>query len=586
MIKIPNESKRVVQTNRSDILGNLWSTYNLDLTENLGAIRVSPRMKLNTGSLNGCPWGFRFFDTKIWAGAGTLIYSNSGVPNGTFVADASTGFQSDFSSDESDMETFNGTLCATTTDGLYSKASNGSGTGAWTQKDILATGGQHVLCYFKKFDLLYYSNAADNIISIDTSWATSDPGSSYAISLSNDSGAYTITSMKATSTSIFIGILDKTKEGAVGKIVEWDGLSSQIEREYPLQAQGCLSILIDKERDTPFAMDSNGILLKFNGTGFSEVGRLPITLKLLQSMNDVDNERFIHPNGLQFSREGTILAHVNNINADTTYNENFQSGVYEFIPQSDGTYSCHHKESPSYTAISTVTDFGQTQVSRVGAIAPVNTYSSSSDRNGTHFIGATYFTNATSTASAIFYDDSRDTLQKAGYFVTTKIYSDQLTDVWQKVFPRFKRLLDSADRIVVKYRKVEETPVIATITWQNTTLFSTTDSSLVEGDEVEVLRGLGSGLCAHVTAIEQNGSTYFITIDETATGVIVGDTATARFQNWTKAGEVAQQVEEFEEYAIAGDPSVWIQFKVWMLFKGKDEFIDLSVAHINHKTIQ
>lgn len=86
-----------------------------------------------------------------------------------------------------------------------SKAASGSGTGAWTSRDTLNSGGAHVMTYFWRFDRLYYSNQSDNVLSIDTSWATADPGADYAISLSVGSTTqYTITSLKASSSFIWI----------------------------------------------------------------------------------------------------------------------------------------------------------------------------------------------------------------------------------------------------------------------------------------------------------------------------------------------------------------------------------------------
>ncbi len=589
---LPNQQKQWIQNNESEIFSNLnslYDTYNMDFESNKGAIRVFPRIVLNTNGLDGCPWGFRFFDTRIWAGAGTLIYSNSGVPQGNFSADASTDFQSDYSSDESDMETFNGTLCTTTTDALYSKVSNGSGTGAWTARDALSTGGQHILAYFKKVNRLYYTNLSASIISISTAWATADPGVDYAITLSVDTSSYTITSFKFSSDRAWIGILDKTKEGATGKIVTWDGISSQIMQEYKLNSQGCLCLIIDPRTDAPFVIDVYGSLLQYNNAGFEEVGRLPVSSKHLQAMNDVDNERFIHPNGMVITKEGNIRVMVNNINVDGTYNENFKAGVYEFRPIGNGKYSCHHLGSPSSSG-ATITDYGQTRLSRVGALASMDVYSNSANRNGTFLCGATYFTNASSTSSAIFYDDSNDTLQKAGYLVTAKIFSPNITEFWNKLIPRLKRLRDSSDLIVGKYCTSDFDHLDINITtWSssNSVRTDTDISDFAVGDEIEFTQGEGAGRSFHIETItDLGGSVTEIHLDDAFTG-LSGASGKARLQKWKKMGEFSSQEENFTEFDLTEESnSVWVKFKIFMIFKGKDEIYDFNLINQVDKLIQ
>ena len=122
----PNSEKKFLQTNRTDTfpLANLWATFCLDFITNLGSIRVSPRLKVVTATASdadlGIPVAFRYFVTKIWAICGTHIFTNSGEPDDSFTDDATTGFKTNYDPDESDMELFNGTLCATTTNRLVS----------------------------------------------------------------------------------------------------------------------------------------------------------------------------------------------------------------------------------------------------------------------------------------------------------------------------------------------------------------------------------------------------------------------------------------------------------------------------------
>jgi len=338
----PNKSKVYLQNNRSNVLpiGNLWSTFNIDLQSNLGVLRIYPRLKMSTSTADdaqlGCPWAFAYFDGLIFAGCGGSIFSNTGTPDATpWTEDGSAGAATDYSADWSDMTIFNNTLCAATQDELLSKARNGSGTGAWTSRDTLSA-SNHAMTYFKRFDRLYYATGIDNIRSVDTAWVVASPGSDYAIYLTFNSVAeidYAITSMASTNTDIWIGTLNRQQAvGGLGKLCQWDGISAQITAEFHLNdASGVMAIAINPEYNNPFVMDSNGVLSEFNGTGFNEVGRLPFPLgKVPYHGYAYENDRFIHPNGMYFTKNGTLRININNVANSGDVIENMPSGVWEW----------------------------------------------------------------------------------------------------------------------------------------------------------------------------------------------------------------------------------------------------------------
>ena len=283
---LPNTNKVYYQNNRTNVMpiGNIWSTFAIDLQTNLGVLRVAPRMILAHSHADAdqfnLPVAIRYFDGKIMIIAGTHVWRNDGTPSDTnWTVDNDTGFQTDYSADSSDGTIFNNTFATTTVDGLFTKARNGSGTGAWTQRDTLTSGWNHVMTYFKRFDRLYYTDAIDQIISIDTSWVTADPGSDYAISLTQGSEIdYMISCIDSTDTDIWIGTINRMElVGGIGKLLQWDGISAQITNEYPLEnAIGVMAIAIDPVHNNPFIIDSNGVISAFNGTGLSEKARLPI----------------------------------------------------------------------------------------------------------------------------------------------------------------------------------------------------------------------------------------------------------------------------------------------------------------------
>src|SRR3990167_10457906 len=89
----------------------------------------------------------------------------------------------------------------------------------------------------------------------------------------------------------------------------------------------------------------------------------------------------------------------------------------------------YHKSSPGLTKSGgTINDYGAVKLDpdSVGAIAEIDMKNANitiGSLNGTYVVGCRYYTDATTLTTGLFYDDSADSLQKAGYFVTPKIFS-------------------------------------------------------------------------------------------------------------------------------------------------------------------
>jgi hypothetical protein len=591
MIKI--NPAELVQTNRSDVLGSLWSTFGVDLESNRGALRVSPRLRVNSSTADlenlGCPVAFKFFDTKIWTVAGSRVFYGGTTPNVTFTQDTSEGTPTNCSSDTADLEIFNTRLWVTSQTKLLSKAANDSGTGAWTERATIESGLNHKLCFFPKFNRLYFVDPF-NIKSIDTTDTVATSGDYYLDTTFIP--APLVIDIKASKSFIWIA---RANSNAVtdgyGAVQSWDGISNTV-TTYKLKARGAFALVVSPDDDTPYVMDSNGVLSKFNGSGFAEVGRLPYKNQLPLDPSGLANNRFIHPNGLLITKSNSVLALINNLNNDNsaTIEENIPSGVWEW---SDSNGFVHSRPiSYNTVANTTVTDYGQNRISRAGALAEMNRASTTSSRSGTIMAGATYFTDATNTASAILIDDSLDVVQKYGYLVTSKIFANTISrdgsisidDTWQKVYPRHKKLLDSADSITIKYRTEEQNPNIYEVEWAGAEALVMADEPAYEvGDEVEIIQGAGSGKCAHITLIMEQPSenNWLVALDDSFEGAT--GTAKARFQKWKKIGTQTSQRDSFFEGTI-NTPATWIQLKVCMQFKGEDEINDIILTNVQHKT--
>ena len=604
MIKLP-QNRILKQLNLGDRFGDLWSSFNLDLTKRLGSLLISPRLLLNWGTdddadMDEPPCAFKTFigssalSADIWAIAGNFMWrTTNGGPNDQFIQDATATTPTNLDSDVSDMEVFNGDLYVTS---ASTTIHNLSPTGTWQAiASTQATGaGCHAMTVFRALNRLYYiDDSAQGITSLNTSDVPvlSTSGNQYSLNdlvegIASDTGS-ALTCIKSNSNRIWIGT--RNKSGSFCRIYAWDGSQASGPNEsYVVLAAGILAIVI--KDDVPYAFDTRGRLLRFNGGTFVEVARLPYEREIPKLPLDATSSP-VHYNGMSII-EGRINILINTElwNTNATIREMMPSGVWEYDPD----IGLYHKASVGHTKSGgTIVDYGQQKLSLVGAIAEaevivVTGSIAKGAVNGRYLVGCDYYTTATVTKSGIFYDDANDTLQKAGTLITAKLFGPNIKEQWQNFYARFRQFLNSTDKIVVKYRVDDNVSSEATITYVNTTSFTvtlaSTDATLVVGDEVEFIQGVGSGRTAHITAITgAHASSQTITVDETITGATT-QTAKARFQSWKKIASYSGQADDFFPFPLSNVASPWIQFKVWILWTGKNEIYDFIVANqVNQK---
>lgn len=115
MVILPNKTNKMWnQNNRSDILGTMWSSFNLNLTEQLGKVKVSPRLVITTNGIAGlsCPAAFKNLVGNMYAVCtGGVFKCAGGLLETPFAAINETNMPStDLSSDFSDAEIFQSQL--------------------------------------------------------------------------------------------------------------------------------------------------------------------------------------------------------------------------------------------------------------------------------------------------------------------------------------------------------------------------------------------------------------------------------------------------------------------------------------------
>ncbi len=600
MINIPKNTSTSIgplwnQPNNSDVNGSLWASFNIDVEENEGKLRIGKRMlraygTVDSSDVTGSPVGFKFFNDasgdSIWTCMGAYVWEadNLNTITGAFSKDTNTGTPTDCAANTTDIEVFNGNLYVATASAVKYIVGGGS---SWSTASGLGGFVSNSLCVYGN---RLYCGGGSTIRSLDTGNVVASSGT-YTLTLPDIS--FYITFLRASSNRIWIGTVNRG--GGKGYIYEWDGSASQVTKSYRLEASGALSCVI--KDDIPYVMDSNGNLNVWNGGTFTKLtGLNRRNNKLLNNPLSTTNNRFIHPNGMSIVK-GKINMLIDGRDYDSstaslqTVEETIPSGIYEY----DQNKGLIHKYSIAPTLASdTITDYGHARLSAVGGLAEFNLPSTNANRNGTFLVGAGYFSDATTAKYGVFYDDSNDAKQKAGYFITTKIYAadengnPSVQNIWATVYTLYKNLLNSSDKVVIKYRVVENDPIEATITWTATTTFTTTTNISAywitgTGGEVEILNGIGSGRCSHIISIVNNAGTYTVTVDETYTGAT--GTAKARFQSWIKRDSISYNNSTpngvtFQQSGF-NDLSNWIQFKVWMLFTGKDEIEKMIIINAN-----
>lgn len=184
--------------------------------------------------------------------------------------------------------------------------------------------------------------------------------------------------------------------------------------------------------------------------------------------------------------------------------------------------------------------------------------------------------------------------ENRGNFVTQKIFSNNIEDVWNKIVLKARNIYNTNDKIVVKYRTEEKqffpvTPdsfqlVDYNITWTSTTSFTVTDTkwAYVEaGDEVEVIAGAGAGYTAHISTITESSGTYTVTIDETLPLITANDTAQVVVNNWTKGATITSTDTKLHKTTPVNAPSKWIQIKCELRGEGT-QVEELQVVNKTH----
>lgn len=563
VFRIPNEQGQIRLIPNSDSFGELWDTYNIDLTTIFGKIKASKRLVKvldeNT-DLNGDePVAFCIYKTYYY-----IITNNSDnayVCSVTDdVTDASNWVQeTDLSSGlvasaGTDAVVFNGKMLISGTsnigswdgstydDDWWTTVISGSALTAGTipppHTMHVHRGGQETL-FVTDSNLVRYYNATS--------------GHS-TVTLQSDLTACCVASgVSAT----WVGTYTETQDNAyvyeiyVGE--ELDG--TPIARNaYKIDGRAVLSIqVID---NVPYIFTEKGHIQVFNGSGFVTVASLPFafTEQYLDGVRaglvqDSNFARPVHPKGMQANND-SLFIHINtalyNVN---DYPTRAASGIWEYNRASK---NLTHR----FGFCDTDTQKGARIQADSGPIMMVDT----SDT-------------LLMVASRIYGGDNgvfmvSNTSTPYGMFITAEIDSGTIQDAIENAYIKAKTLA-SGESIVLKYRNRKQDRQLLTGIFSATNAFNVASvvTGVSVGDEVTLLDGDNVGYTAHITNISLSAHTTVFTLDDDI-GTI-GTSYLLEIQNWKKIDDVYTADDgEYKKIGV-GDTNTWTQYKI--VFNGDIE---------------
>ena len=580
IIQFPDKNNKWVQTNQGDLSGNVWSSWRLDFDSNPGVVKVSPSLVIQASSLTSsllvypvafCRSSSDSYD-RWWAVCNNILYkayTNTAGSIGAFEVDpianspATNYLYSDLVEWELTSDASLSLFC--TTSSMVCKLTNGAWVSNWytdlTGNPVLTPNVPHPMCV--GFNNLLLIGHGNYVASVDNAGTVNNTRLTFE-------KEYQVIWIRSSNSAIYVGC--RNTRGRQAKVFIWDGNSENFNYDYKVGAGETFAGVI--KDDICYTINNLGQLLAFNGGGFVEVARLPITEKIKRWLNS--NNLQVHKNGMAIvdNKIHILLnASLGTSGSSAYYNElleNMLSGIWEYTPE----HGLYHKY-----ALNKSSDYGSPIIRMAGALTDISATGLPTAKYK-FLAGCQFYTqdgqNVTTEVGAIERVQD-DEYAKVGYLITPKIPTNEIEENWQKIIVIIKKLLNSTDKIKVKYRTdyvdYGATKIGLSGLWTTLSAFtcSNIDSSAVVGDEVEILGGIGSGISANISSIDSSA----VVIDEIVTGV--SGYNRFRVSNWKDVGTTinTQGLRHFELPIDAR--SSWVQIKVVFFFTGEEEFEKLAI---------
>lgn len=518
--QIPDNERRFIQSNKSDIFGNLFSTFGVDFDVAKGKVRASARTRQSTRSSDdadlGLPLAFKRTSAdgtdRWWALCTGVLFNTAGTDStAAWTQDASVSTPTGLSAISADMEVFAGSLFVSGSTNIWRNSSG------WTASWWTGTLGQpaltasiaHPLHTTKKTNTFMIGDG--NVIHT----VNVDPSGTFTIGnsrlrLPNE---FQVIWIRSNYDGVWIGA--RNTIGGQAEAFFWDERSENYTFGFKLKSE--MTFAGEIFEGILYTINGEGQLLKYNGAGFEEVAVFPV-FEVFNKILDDGNlvKRCVQRNGMAVidgKLHINIGSLINNSMGDSM--ENFPGGIWTYDPDE----GLRHKYSFSqYDGI--VNDYGNFICGATGALVATDVVS-------LFLAGATVFTTASVSITAPFYAEATDFTALRGHFVSSLLEASSFEDTFQDLLLSFKRFASANDRIIVKYKTLKNPnyPIgFSTGTWTSTTVFTTTSvnvgslANIAAGDEVMIIRGTGAGATARISTVTEAGGTYTITLAEAITG--------------------------------------------------------------------
>ena len=573
-ITIPSQdTKQFTKPSKGELFGNLWATKNIDLEANKGKIRLSGRTYrvFDSGDDVDFEIPVKFIrsdadKTERWW---TLTQSGkSSVSDGLLFkatdTDPLTGWAQDAIANTptdcvDDMEIFgqanNYDRLVVSRDTDLAMLNNGAWTASWWQGTLsqaaLTATNPHPLEQFINLLLVIDGNV---VHTIDDSLVVV----ANRITLPKE---YQIIWTANDGSRVYFGT--RHLRGGESLVFPWNGTDKTYDSPIPVDSFISLAGVVPKD-GVLHIINGKGQLMRFNGQAFDVIASLPIVEKKLKWSNNIKRIEMVHPNGMAMIGNEICVLLAASTDEDTTgsfFFEEFRAGIWAFNKE----IGLYNKYSLGQYDGTTNNDWGSSIIRYAGALLETDL------KKGRFLAGCgVYSDNALTLIQSIIASKVDETTDNKGYFITPQIQASSVRAFWKRLNLAFKKLENSTDRIIVKYRTEiglargsDGRMTSFALTWVDTDTFTSASnlSNILAGDEVEIIVGKGAGALAHVSSISYSDPTYTVNLDEAIPNVS-GD-AYMVFNRWTKLGTISSQTIAKQLYKIA-KRSKWVQFKVEM----------------------
>lgn len=557
--KIPNSQGQTRLDNRSDTRGELWETFNVDLSSTIGKINASKSMQRilekDTDLGSSDVYALTVFSHPI---AGTFYYLATGDDIYRCSVDNDPTDSSNWAEDtdtpstdpSTDFAVFDGELIVSRDNEIGTYDGNGTRDNTWWTTTISGTaltsdvphmlhthrGGQETLFVTDDNKVRYYNSTAGH------STVTLQEG---LVASCLDSGV----------NATWVGTFSKNSESAyVYEIYVGEQISSTpiARNAYKINANAVLGIQV--VQNVPYIFTSNGSIEAFNGAGFQKVQQLPVGsdsvnfsgVEVGQVLNS-SVRRPLHPRGMQ-ARDNSIYLMVNTRLSDgntpaistADFPERCPAGVWDYNVL---TGNLNHR----YSVADRAQDFGAKKINQSGPLLLVgNTYTDILVGAGVEDADTGLYGNASNTP--------------LWYFVTPEIESASVRDAFERVYLKAKTM-QSGEKIQLKYRVTKQDTSFANGTFSDASTINTTDTVTVAvGDEFTISSGLNEGNITHVSKVETSSSVTTIHLTD-AIGT-TDETIDFEVINFQLIGN-DYDADDGEIKSIGINQTVpWIQYKV------------------------